>query len=144
MACSDGRLQQNLDEFLATHLNITRYDRVYAPGGPGVLTSHGIEFLRSDQFRRECDFLIRAHAIEEVILVFHGPSADGPAEATCADYGRIYPRMTPQEIRHQQEVDAAEIVQSGFGHRTSDLRISVFRCEATAAGGIQFVRLPGR
>ena len=138
IACSDGRLQHDLDEFLSHHLGITRYDRVYLPGGPGALTSHGVEFLRSDQFRRECIFLVEAHDIQRVILVFHGPSSDGPDEATCADYRRLFPRLTSGEIRDKQQNDVPEILNYGFGARTRQLEISVYRCEATADGAIEF------
>jgi hypothetical protein len=141
VACSDGRLQQNLDDFLNNHLGIHRYDRLYAPGGPGALTSHGVEFLRSDQFRREYLFLVKAHAIEEILLIFHGPSPDGPEQALCADYRRIYPRYSAHQIREQQERDVAEIVNYGFGFDNPGVRLSVYRCEVTAGNTIQFVSL---
>lgn len=32
VACSDGRLQQNADDFLCNHLGISDYDRLYMPG----------------------------------------------------------------------------------------------------------------
>jgi len=140
IACSDGRLQENLDDFLQNHLGITRYDRLYTPGGPGALAMSGVEFLRSEQFRRECAFLVEAHQVEEVFLVFHGPAADGPDEATCADYRRKFPRQSARDIRGQQEQDAAELLRRGFGwHKTA--RVHVWRCEVTAEGGVQFVNL---
>ena len=140
IACSDGRLQENLDEFLLDHLGIEHYDRMYAPGGPGALASSGIEYSRADQFRRECAFLAAAHQVEDVYLIFHGPSADGPPQATCADYARKLPRATPEEIRRQQERDAAEIVRNGFGWDVRP-RIQAYRCEVTATGAVQFVAL---
>ena len=36
VACSDGRLQEAVDDFLQNHLGILDYDRLYAPGGPGA------------------------------------------------------------------------------------------------------------
>ncbi len=140
VACSDGRLQDNLDEFLQAHLNLSRYDRLYAPGGPGALAPSGVEFLRSDTFRRECLFLVEAHHVEDVILVFHGPADDGPDEAVCADYKRIFPRLTAHEIRAQQEKDLAEILRTGFGYKQV-VRVHVFRCEVTGSGAIQFVEM---
>lgn len=140
VACSDGRLQENLDDFLQGHLGISRYDRLYAPGGPGALAASGIEFLRSDNFKRECHFLVEAHDIEEVLLIFHGPAEDGPDVAVCADYRRIFPRMTASEIRIQQEKDVAEILQVGFGWRRR-VHVRVFRCEVEASGAIHFVDL---
>src|SRR5262245_20796341 len=86
VACSDGRLQENLDEFLEKSLGITDYDRLYAPGGPGALASRsGAELLRPGQFQRDCQFLLRAHGIQYLFLIFHGPAADGPEEAVCGD-----------------------------------------------------------
>ncbi len=140
VACSDGRLQENLDDFLQGHLGITHYDRLYLPGGPGALASSGIEFMRSDAARRECHFLVEAHNVEEVILIFHGPAEDGPEEAVCADYRRIFPRYNAAQVRAMQEKDALEILRAGFGwQRTVNVRI--FRCEVNAADGIQFVAL---
>jgi hypothetical protein len=140
IACSDGRLQENLDEFLEGSLGITRYDRVYAPGGPGALATSGVEYLRSDIFRRECDFLVTAHGVEDVYLIFHGPSPDGPDEASCADYRRIFPRHTAQQIRDEQEKDLAEVLSGGFGWQRG-VRVHAYRCEVTAEGDIQFVCL---
>lgn len=140
VACSDGRLQENLDDFLTNHLGITHYDRLYAPGGPGALASSGFEFLRSDAFRRECDFLVNAHAVEDVYLIFHGPSEDGPVEALCADYKRLFPNHSSEQIRADQLRDAQEILARGFGgHRP--VRIHFYRCEVTGGGAIQFVPL---
>ena len=36
--CSDGRLQEAIDEFLQNHLHVRDYDRFYAPGGPEEAT----------------------------------------------------------------------------------------------------------
>ena len=140
VACSDGRLQENLDDFLDNHLGINRYDRLYAPGGPGALASSGREFLRSEAFRRECVFLMEAHEIEDVYLIFHGPAEDGPEEALCADYRRLFPTHTIADIRADQVRDAAEILKQGFGGRHT-MRVHFYRCEVTADGAIQFVKL---
>jgi len=139
VACSDGRLQENLDDFLDGHLGITRYDRLYMPGGPGALVSSGVEFSRSDQFRRECMFLVEAHDIQNVILIFHGAApGDGPPEATCADYRRLLPRHTPDQIYQQQLKDARDLLHAGFGWNRR-VNVQIFRCEVTENGGIQFV-----
>ena len=58
IACSDGRLQEATDEFLAHHLQVTRYDRFYVPGGAGALAASGRDFLRAQQIRRECRYLV--------------------------------------------------------------------------------------
>ena len=139
IACSDGRIQEPVDEFLAT-LGITHYDRLYVPGGPGALTASGVAFMRADQFRRECAFLVAAHQIEDVYLLFHGPAEDGPPEATCADYRLKLPHHSPAQIRAQQQRDSDEVLRHGFGWNVSP-RMHPFRCEVTAAGAVQFVSL---
>jgi hypothetical protein len=140
VACSDGRLQAPLDDFLHHRLGIVDYDRLYAPGGPGALAVGASNFVRSDQFRREAAFLVTAHGIQDAYLIFHASSADGPADATCGDYRRRLPHYTPAEIRAQQQRDAAEIVRSGIGFGI-DVRLHAYRCEVTADGRVQVVPL---
>jgi hypothetical protein len=139
IACSDGRIQEPVDEFMGSE-GVTHYDRLYVPGGPGALTSSGVSFMRADHFRRECGVLIAAHGVSDVYLIFHGPAADGPPEATCVDYRLKLPTWTPEQIRVQQQRDAAAIILHGFGWQVNP-RVLPFRCEVTAAGGIQFVSL---
>lgn len=91
VACSDGRLQEATDEFLGHHLQVTRYDRFYVPGGGGALFASGRDFLRAQQLRRECRYLVELHAVQHIVLLFHGPSVDGPIVAACADYRRKLP-----------------------------------------------------
>ncbi len=140
IACSDGRLQQSVDEFVQDHLGITDYDRVYMPGGPGALATSGGDYLRSEQFRRESTFLVGAHNIQEVILIFHGPAANGPCGATCADYRRKMPEESETAIAEQQKNDAQEILRFGFGWKPQ-LRIRIYRAEVTAEGSVQFIDL---
>ncbi|HET7234443.1 MAG TPA: hypothetical protein VFJ16_30800 [Longimicrobium sp.] len=142
IACSDGRLQEQVDEFLAAR-GITHYDRLYVPGGPGALSSSGVSYARADQFRRECMFLFRAHGIEDVYLIYHGAAEDGPADATCADYRLKLPTHTPAQIREQQQRDAHEMIRDGFGWNVNP-RIHSFRCEITGRGAVQFVELDTR
>lgn len=139
IACSDGRIQEPVDEFL-TSLGVRRYDRMYVPGGPGGLTSSGVAFARADQFRRECEFLIQAHGVGDVFLIFHGPAEDGPPEATCADYRQKMPHHSAGQIRAQQQRDSDELLRYGFGWNVSP-RMHPFRCEVTATGTVQFVSL---
>lgn len=138
IACSDGRLQENLDDFLQGHLGIRHYDRLYAPGGPGALASSGFEFSRCDAFRKECLFLIAAHRVEDVYLIFHGPADDGPEEAVCADYLRLFPKYRPDQIFAEQQKDLGEILKAGFGWQQT-VNVHPYRCEVRSDGGIQFV-----
>lgn len=138
VACSDGRLQENLDDFLHHYLGIAHYDRLYAPGGGGALARCDSDDVRVRQFRQECGFLLRAHAVHDLILIFHGPADEGPDEAACADYRRRWPGASLRELRQQQEEDAKSVKSVDWG---VFVQSHVFRCEVTADRGVQFVQL---
>jgi hypothetical protein len=138
VACSDGRFQEEVDEFLQRHLAIDHYDRVYVPGGAGALATSGAEFIRGQRARAECQFLIEAHGIERVILMFHGPAEDGPPEALCGDYVRRLPTSAPAGIRRQQERDAAQIRREGL---SAGIRLEIYSCEVTSDGVVRFVEM---
>ena len=111
IACSDGRLQEVTDAFLADELGLTEYDRLYMPGGGGALAASGRDFLRAQQLRRECHYLVELHHVDRVLLLFHGPSTDGPADATCADYRRKLSGASAAVIRARQVRDASELME---------------------------------
>ncbi|MGD2215294.1 MAG: hypothetical protein PVJ64_01005, partial [Gemmatimonadales bacterium] len=96
------------------------------------------ETARADQFRSECRFLITAHGIERVVLLFHGPAEDGPRAAMCGDYQRRHPRSSPADIQRQQEEDAEQIREDGLGE---GVRLEFYRYEATKDGRVCFVEL---
>jgi len=140
VACSDGRLQEATDTFLEREFKIKRYDRFYVPGGGGALASTGSDPVRAQQMCAECKYLVDLHAVRRVILLFHGPSADGRIEAACADYRRKLPWATLEEIRARQEADAIDLL----GRRrewASEAGVLLFRCEVDAAGSLTFVNL---
>ncbi|HLK57299.1 MAG TPA: hypothetical protein VKU00_12075 [Chthonomonadaceae bacterium] len=142
IACSDGRLQKSIDEFLEQRLGVVYYDRLYTPGGPGALATGGFELLRADQFRREFTFLRKAHAIQQVILLFHGASEDGPEDAVCAHYKRLMARASRPEIVQQQYKDMVEILQQpSLGW--SQVRVHAFRADVHADASVHFVDLLG-
>ena len=138
VACSDGRLQENLDEFLNSR-GIKHYDRLFVPGGPGALASSGYELLRLDQIRRETKFLVEAHGIEEVFLIFHGAASHGPEIACCADYKRKLPGIGAHEINTAQLQDVTEL-QRLFAW-PPHLKLYVFRAEVGADAKVRFVSL---
>jgi hypothetical protein len=82
--------------------------------------------------------LITTHAIERVILLFHGPAQDGPDDAQCGDYVRKLPGLSKAEIRSRQEEDAAEIERKGLGVAVT---LEFYRCEVSGSGKVVFVRL---
>jgi len=138
VACSDGRLREALDDFLHSGLGLVRYDRLYVPGGGGALVSSGVELIRPDQIRQECCFLLQAHAIQTLHLIFHGPAESGPEEAVCGDYRRKFSHASAGEVRQRQDHDAAELKRMDWGKA---VRVCAFRCEVQADATVQFLEL---
>lgn len=140
VACSDGRLQEETDHFLQERLGVSRYDRLYLPGGAGALSPSGFEFHRARQVRHDCHFLVESHGVRDIVLLFHGPTADGPAEAACADYVRKLSGADVARIRAQQEQDAEELLRCRR-EWALEARVHVYRCEISAEGTIGFMCL---
>lgn len=140
VCCSDGRLQECMDEFLQSHLNIRHYDRFYAPGGPGALAPSGYEFLRSGHYREDLAFLINQHGVRDLYLIFHGPAPDGPDHAVCAHYGRVLPGRPPDAVRAQQAADLADI-QVYLRDQHAAVRVHPYRAEVCADGRVSFVTM---
>jgi hypothetical protein len=137
VACSDGRLQEATDAFLADELGLTEYDRLYMPGGGGALAASGRDFIRAQQLRRECLYLVELHDIDRILLLFHGPTSDGPTEATCADYRRKAAGASAATIRDRQARDALELL----GRRdewAGSADVSAYWCEVDAGFRITF------
>ena len=140
VACSDGRLQEATDAFLANQLGVVRYDRFYVPGGAGALVPSGYDFVRAQQMRRECRYLIKLHDVGKVVLLMHGPVVGGGMEAACADYRRKLPRASVEQLREQQVVDGSQLLQQ----RTKWAGLAavlIYRCEVDVSGAIAFVDL---
>ena len=140
VACSDGRLQEATDAFLAREFQITQYDRFYIPGGGGALASSGTDLVRAQQMCAECRYLVELHAVKRVILLFHGPSAAGRIEAACADYRRKLPWAPLAELRTRQELDAVDLL-TRRREWAADAAVLLYRCEVDSAGGLMFVNL---
>jgi hypothetical protein len=137
VACSDGRLQEATDAFLAEELGLTEYDRFYMPGGGGALAASGRDFIRAQQLRHECRYLVKLHDIDRVLLLFHGPSIDGPPEATCADYRRKIAGASAAAIRERQARDAAELMERR-DEWAGVAAVSAYWCEVGPTLGITF------
>jgi hypothetical protein len=142
VACSDGRLQEATDEFLSNHLEVTRYDRFYMPGGAGALAASGRDFVRAQQLRRECRYLVELHAVRRIVLLFHGPTTDGPLAAACADYRRKLPWASVGELRIRQEQDAEDL-RERHEEWAGSAAVAIYRCEVDRQGNITFVELAG-
>jgi len=133
-------LQEQTDAFLTHQLGLTGFDRFYVPGGGGALASSGRDFIRAEQLRRECQYLIRLHEVSRVILLFHGPAISGPPESICADYHRKFPWGTPEMVREQQARDAIDLIERST-EWALDAVVSAYRCEIDADHRLAFVQL---
>jgi len=140
IACSDGRLQVATDAFLGHYLSVSDYDRLYIPGGGGALSPSGRDFIRARQHQQECRMLVDVHDVEAVVMMFHGPTADGPPEAVCADYLRKNSYATVAQHREQQEKDVAELLESRW-QWAGNAAVAVYRCEISADRSLSFVTL---
>lgn len=140
VACSDGRLQEATDRFLAEELGVRQYDRLYVPGGGGALSPSGREFIRAQQLRSECRHLVAAHEVTHLILLWHGPSAGGPAESICADYRRKQSWAPPAQIRRQQDADVRDIL-SRRDEFAGSARLSCYRMEVGETGELSVATL---
>jgi hypothetical protein len=139
VACSDGRLQESVDEFLEGRLGVIDYDRLYSPGGPGALAV-GSSDIRTDQLRRELKFLMDAHKIEEIVLLFHGAERTGPEHAVCAHYKRILPGASRRQVAIQQHQDAGEAI-GVISEIAPQVKVRVYRAEVRGDTSIHFVDL---
>ncbi len=138
IACSDGRLQKSLDDFLHEHLNINDYDRLFAPGGPGAFTPDGEEPVRSAQFLQELRFLVKIHGVERIILVFHSAAEGGPNDSICGDYKRIWPEADRETIAQKQEEDLVKVLKL-MRKNFPGVTLESFRAEVTVEHHVRFV-----
>jgi hypothetical protein len=69
--CSDGRYNEQFDEFLHEHLGLPRYDRVVVPGGAACLAGHIGAWRDEDAVAEQLRFLITSHELSRVVLIAH-------------------------------------------------------------------------
>lgn len=93
--CSDGRVGEQIDEFLHQGLGLPRYDRLACPGGPVALSGRFLAFWEAQGVERQLRFLVRAHGLETVVLIAH----EG-----CAYY-REHLRILPAQAHCEQRAD---------------------------------------
>jgi hypothetical protein len=93
--CSDGRWGEAFDEFCHKHLEIPRYDRWAVPGGPAWLATPDSEREFFQAAWEQFDFLVRAHQLEQVVLITH---------YGCAYYGHRL-QKSPRECLAAQTDD---------------------------------------
>ncbi len=69
--CSDGRIGDQVDEFLHHGLGLPRYDRVVCPGGPVALSGRLLALWDARGIEEQVRFLVQVHDIKTVVLVAH-------------------------------------------------------------------------
>ena len=101
ICCSDGRYNEQFDEFLHSRLKLPRYDRLVVPGGPGVMAGHVAAYREEEAILEQLKFLIQHHELERVVLISH---------RGCGFY--LNKLMVPaHRLRRQQEVDLSSAAQ---------------------------------
>lgn len=69
--CSDGRIGDQIDEFLHHGLGFPRYDRLVCPGGPAALSGRLLALWDARGVEEQIRFLVQVHDIRTVVLVAH-------------------------------------------------------------------------
>jgi len=69
--CSDGRIGEQMDEFLHERLELPRCDRLVVPGGAACLAGHWPAYWEARGVEEQLRFLIQAHDLHRVILIAH-------------------------------------------------------------------------
>src|SRR6185436_13996647 len=102
--CSDGRIGNQIDDFLQQGLRLPRYDRLACPGGPAALSGALSAFWEGRGVEDQLRFLLGVHDLQHMVLIAH---------AGCAYYGQRL-GLAPEEAVRRQRADlthAADLVQ---------------------------------
>jgi hypothetical protein len=95
--CSDGRIGEQMDDFLHNGLGLPRYDRLLCPGGPAALAGRLLAFWEARGVEEQLRFLVRVHDVGQVVLIAH---------AGCAYY-RERLGLAPAVAEAEQRADLA-------------------------------------
>ena len=104
---SDGRLGEQVDEFLHHGLQLPRYDRLAVPGGAACLAGHFSSYREEEGVIEQLRFLLSVHKVRQVVLIAH----EG-----CAFYSeRLH--VSPLQLESTQHEDIAKAFRQvkGFG-----------------------------
>jgi hypothetical protein len=97
--CSDGRFGEHVDDFLHNALKLPRYDRLAVPGGAACLAGHLFAYREEWGLVEQLHFLIRAHALERLVLIAH---------QDCAFYAeQMRVSSQPLETRQREDLHTA-------------------------------------
>jgi hypothetical protein len=128
--CSDGRFGEHVDDFLKNALKLPRYDRLAVPGGAGCLAGHLFAYREEWALIEQLQFLIRAHAIERLVLIAH---------QDCAFYAeQLRVSSLPLETRQREDLQTAAARIRSFA---PILRLDLFFARKDPSGAIRFESL---
>lgn len=96
--CSDGRFNEQFDEFLHESLELPCYDRLTVPGGPAALAGHISAHRTEDALAESLTFLVHHHRLERVVLIAH---------KECGFYLKKL-MFGANDLRRRQEEDLAK------------------------------------
>ena len=113
--CSDGRFTQSVEDLLA-HIGHGRLDTLTIPGGPAVLNHMSAAYADADVISRAAAFLIKSHAITEVVLLAH----EG-----CGYYRQKRPSDTPEQIFARQ-IDDLRAAAKTLRRSTPELDVHLY------------------
>lgn len=100
--CSDGRFNEQFDEFLHAGLALPRYDRLAVPGGAGVLAGHLAAHREKEALLEQLRFLAVHHELERLVLITH---------RNCGFYLKKL-HMPEAGLRERQERDLGAAAQA--------------------------------
>ena len=103
--CSDGRVGDQVDEFLHHGLGLPRYDRLACPGGPASLSGRFLAFWEGQGVEQQLRFLLRAHGLRQVILIAH---------EACAYY-QLRLGFRAADVEHEQRTDLERAARAVIG-----------------------------
>jgi hypothetical protein len=115
--CVDGRYARYLDEFFESTLQLEGADWLGVPGGAAALAGREAAEGDGEYLWREVDFLVEAHQIEHVILIFH---------EDCGHYQRVLGSETPAEERAETQRSDAMKVVAEFGERHPSIGVKAY------------------
>lgn len=92
--CSDGRIGDQVDDFLHHGLSLPRYDRVACPGGPVALSGRFHAAWDTRGVEEQLRFLGQVHDVRTVVLIAH---------ESCAYYRQRM--MIPTERIEREQMD---------------------------------------
>jgi hypothetical protein len=103
--CSDGRYNEQFDEFLHIKLGLPRYDRVVVPGGAACLAGDIGAWRDEEAVAEQIRFLIESHGLQRIVMIAH---------RGCGFYLKKL-HVAEASVRHRQESDlqrAAERIRT--------------------------------